>query len=84
MLPQSWPKQSMTNSAWLEFFQLLSRMLDFAAGLSENREGINKTWGRWSHIVEVRLPDTALYIFSIMVGEWPVTLAGCKIYGKYI
>ena len=51
----------MTNSAWLKFFQLLSEMLDFVAGLSENIEGIKKTWGRWSDIVEVRLPHTASF-----------------------
>ena len=51
----------MTNSAWLKFVQLLSDMLEFLLGLSENIDGINKTWGRWSDIVEVRLPHTASF-----------------------
>ena len=64
-------------------------MLDFVAWLSEIK-GINKTWGRWSGIVEVTLPDTASFetylenILQVMVCKWPVTLVGCKIYGKYI
>ena len=51
----------MTNSAWLKFFQLLSEMLDFVAGLSDNIEGINKTWVRWPDIVEAKLPHTASF-----------------------
>ena len=58
----------MTNSAWLKFVQLLSNMLDFVAGVSENAEGINKIWGRWSDIVEVRLPQTAS--FEVYCHSW--------------
>ena len=77
----------MTNSAWLKSFQLLSSMLDFVSELSENKDGINKIWGRWSCIVEVRLPHTASFetlesILSTMAYEWPVALVGCRIYDK--
>ena len=51
----------MTNLAWLKFVQLLWNMLGFVAGLSKNMESINKTWGRWSDIVEVRLSHTASF-----------------------
>ena len=51
----------MTNLTWMKFCQLLLNMLDFVAGLSENIEGINKNWGRWSDIMEVRLPHTASF-----------------------
>ena len=36
-------------------------MLDFVSGLSKNIDGINKTWGRWSDIMKVRLPHTASF-----------------------
>ena len=78
----------MTNSAWLKSFQLLSSILDFVSELSENKDGINKIWGRWSCIVEVRLPHTASFetllesILSTMAYEWPVALVGCRIYDK--
>ena len=51
----------MTNSACLKFVQLLSNMLDFVSVLSENIGSIYKTWGRWSDIVEDRLPQTASF-----------------------
>ena len=44
-------------------------------------------WGRWSEIVEVKLPETACgeitleNILSISVLEWEVSQVGCKIYG---
>ena len=44
-------------------------------------------WGRWSEIVEVKLPVIAYVeiilenILSISVLEWEVSRAGCKIYG---
>ena len=78
----------MTNSAWLKSFQLLSSVLDFVSELSENKDGINKIWGRWSCIVEVRLPHTASFetllesILSTMAYEWPVALVGSRIYDK--
>ena len=44
-------------------------------------------WGRWSEIVEVKLPETAFgeitleNILSISVLEWEVSQVGCKIFG---
>ena len=44
----------MTNSTWWKFAQLLSNILDFGVGVSDNLEGINKTLERWSDIVYAR------------------------------
>ena len=49
--------------------------------------GTIMNWGRWSEIVEVKLPEIASgeiileNILSISVLEWEVSRVGCKIYG---
>ena len=56
-------------------------MLDWVTGVSENVAGINKTRGRWSDIVEVRLLHIA-YIKNIVrkyivsYGLWIASCAG--------
>ena len=60
-------------------------MLNFLARFYENIGGTDKTLGRLSDIVKVRLPHIASFeaqlenILSVMVCEWPVTLVGWKI-----
>ena len=49
--------------------------------------GTIMNWGRWSEIVEVKLPEIASgeiileNILSISVLEWEVSRVDCKIYG---
>ena len=53
----------------------------------ESTLGANKSWGRWSDMVAVMLPDIILYestfekILSMKVLERLVSLVDCKVYG---
>ena len=61
--------------------------MDFWHDVFESTQGANKTWGRWSDIVAVMLPEILSWeiilenIFSMRVFESLVILLGYKIFG---